>query len=299
LRPFRQPAARPCLPCLAQAAPNIPLLPELNWEKRSDWIDVTKDVKPRAVGDGRADDTAALQAAFDKVRSSGSPFSTVYLPPRTYRITKTIDTEKPEKPLYVPVHIRGHGRNSRIVWDSASGGTMFRIYGASFSTYIGVVWDGRRKAAEGIVHAGGTETKVTHQHEAFLNFTEFGCGAVERYLESSDWRNCLFVNCGKGLMIRHSKNAGHFIWTVDGCEFHDNGYGLRSDAGNFYVRNCHFERSRQVDIAITRSHPANSVRRCTSVGSRAFIQFGESPSPRSDLPLTIQDCHVSGWTNSD
>lgn len=286
-------------PCLGQAAPHIPQLPELTWEKRSDWLDVTRDITPCAVGDGVADDTEALQAAFDEVRSAGSPFSTVYFPPGTYRITKEIYPEKPESPLYVPVHIRGHGRASRIVWDGAEGGRMFRIYGASFSTYIGIVWDGRGKAAEGFVHAGGGESKVTHQHVAFMNFTDFGCGAVERYLESSEWRNCLFINCGKGLWISSGKNAGHFIWTVDGCEFHDNGYGLSSDAGNFYARNCHFERSGQVDISVSVSHPANSVRRCTSIDSRAFIQFGNSPTTRSDLPLTIQDCHVSGWTNPD
>jgi hypothetical protein len=47
-------------PCLAHplAGPDIPELPELNWEKRSDWIDVTRDVISAAVGDGVADDTA-------------------------------------------------------------------------------------------------------------------------------------------------------------------------------------------------------------------------------------------------
>ena len=37
-------------------------LPELNWEPRSDWINVKSDVSPRAVGNGVADDTpVALQ----------------------------------------------------------------------------------------------------------------------------------------------------------------------------------------------------------------------------------------------
>jgi hypothetical protein len=39
-------------------------IPELAWEPRSDWINVRTDVSPRAVGDGAADDTAALQAAL-------------------------------------------------------------------------------------------------------------------------------------------------------------------------------------------------------------------------------------------
>ena len=180
-------------PCLAQAAPNIPQLPELTWEKRSDWIDVTRDVTPAAVGDGVADDTEALQAAFDKVRTKGSSFSTVYFPPGTYRIIRTIAPKRIGLPPgttggagWVPMHIRGHGRSSRIVWDGATGGRMFRSLSASYATFIGIVWDGQGKAAEGFIHDGEVETKVTHQHEAFMNFVEVGCGTTEvRYLEST------------------------------------------------------------------------------------------------------------------
>ena len=82
----------------AMAGPNIPGLPELNWEQRSDWLNVKTGmtgIGPTAVGDGVADDTAALQAAFDAVRGKGSRFSTVYLPPGTYRITQTLDPRRP------------------------------------------------------------------------------------------------------------------------------------------------------------------------------------------------------------
>ena len=46
----------------APAAPGVaPTIPELAWEPRSDWINV-RSVQPAAVGDGVADDTAAIQA---------------------------------------------------------------------------------------------------------------------------------------------------------------------------------------------------------------------------------------------
>ena len=45
------------------AAP--PDIPSLAWQERSDWINVQTDVTPAAVGDGQADDTAAIQAALD------------------------------------------------------------------------------------------------------------------------------------------------------------------------------------------------------------------------------------------
>jgi hypothetical protein len=81
-------AAGLMLACGVSAATgaDYPELPELNWEQRSDWINVKtgmEGIGPAAVGDGVTDDTAALQAAFDRVREPESAFSTVYMPPGT------------------------------------------------------------------------------------------------------------------------------------------------------------------------------------------------------------------------
>lgn len=76
-------------PCLAQAGEHVSQLPELNWEKRLDWIDVTKDVTPGALGDGKADDTAAVQRCIDAARQHGKG-AIAYLPRGTYRVSKTI-----------------------------------------------------------------------------------------------------------------------------------------------------------------------------------------------------------------
>lgn len=50
-------------PLLAQ-----PQIPALNWVARSDWVNVKTDVTPAAVGDGVADDTAAIQKALEGVK---------------------------------------------------------------------------------------------------------------------------------------------------------------------------------------------------------------------------------------
>ena len=69
-----------------------PDIPRLDWQPRSDWINVKTDVTPPALGDGRADDTAPLQAALDR----GVKGKTMYLPPGTYRITQTLVFHGPE-----------------------------------------------------------------------------------------------------------------------------------------------------------------------------------------------------------
>jgi len=79
--------------------------------------------------------------------------------------------------------------------------------------------------------------------------------------------------------------------TLAGCDFRACGIGVNSTGGaNFYVRDSHFERSRIMDLRVRGEHGI-SVRRCTSTGSRLFIEEA------TIAPLTVQDCQVSDWTN--
>lgn len=80
-----------------------PEIPSLAWQPRSDWINVRADVTPAAVGNGRADDTAAIQTALDR-KVDGK---TVYLLPGAYRITKTLVLQGPA----VGCLVVGHGPN--------------------------------------------------------------------------------------------------------------------------------------------------------------------------------------------
>ncbi|HEY3378553.1 MAG TPA: glycosyl hydrolase family 28-related protein, partial [Armatimonadota bacterium] len=82
--------------------------------------------------------------------------------------------------------------------------------------------------------------------------------------------------------------------TFSGCEFQDNAYGVYCYAGNWYIRNCHFERSTTSDVYMVNAH-SNSLRRCTSVGSKQF--FYQSGSTWM-TPICIQDCRVDGWAET-
>lgn len=272
------------------------MIPELNWVPRSDWINVKTDVKPGAVGDGKADDTAALQNALYGVKSG----TTIYIPPGKYRITKTLDFDE-SRPS--GVSIIGHGRSTIIQWDGEVGERMLWVHGgAVHSRYVGLTWDGNDKASVGVDHASKTfETEVMHLHEAFLNFTAAGIRigyqdkdkvSTEKRLESAEmeFNNCLFDNCRRGVAIL---NFNDYDNTFDGCEFRRCGIGIQDTHGNVYVRDSHFELSSIADISVASEH-SSSVRRCTSTGS---FQFLELLNPI--VSLAIQDCHISGWKSAE
>jgi hypothetical protein len=70
-----------------------------------------------AAGDGRHDDTAAIQAA---VNAAGSPSDTVYIPKATYIVSATINITQ-------PVHILGDGPLSSIIKTTASKGDVLSV----------------------------------------------------------------------------------------------------------------------------------------------------------------------------
>jgi len=278
----------------------IPELPQLDWEPRSDWINVK--TKLGAVGDGKADDTAPLQAALDSLKDGYDAPNTIYLPPGVYRITKTLHW----KNLYSK-HIVGHGRDTRIVWDGVAGGVtgepyrskwsdepsvMFHSDGATAGVrFEGLIWDGAGRAVIGINHCSSThyESHVIHRHEQFINM---GTGIMSsgspwfRYKNATAevmFDNCLFANVASGLLFG-SYNA--LDNTAVGCGFYYCGTGIRNWVGNVYVRDCHFEGSREHDIY---THVGDvSALRCTSVGSLRFLH-------NSGNMFVLQDCHVEGW----
>ena len=66
----------------AASAPTAPpQIPALQWEERSDWINVKTDIAPAAIGDGQADDTVAIQKALGRsARWFGPLLSAGHLP---------------------------------------------------------------------------------------------------------------------------------------------------------------------------------------------------------------------------
>ncbi len=262
-------------------------IPKLNWVECDDWVNVKTEVKPRAVGNGKADDTAALKAAFGKMHGQGGGSKVVYLPAGTYRITDTI-----VMPSSVGCMVLGHGRNTRIVWDGEAGKRMFWSNGSTIAKYVGIVWDGNGKAGVGVHHQAHDrfECKVRHEHSMFMNFTEAGVklGPQKPFATSeSCFINCAFYKCAKGVAM---VDFNYYNEVVEGCEFRDCDFGIYCNRyGEVYVRDTHFRNSAKADMQLGDSHK-HSVRRCTSYGSSLFIKGGA---------VTIQDCQVANWKNKD
>jgi len=263
---------------------DLPHVPALAWEPRSDWVSV-KGLG--AVGDGVADDTAAIQKALDGVREG----STIYFPAGTYRVTNTVSMKGP----HCGVTLIGHGRDTRLVWDGAAGGALMGDDGFAETRFVGLTLDGRGKAAVDFLHHSDRrfETEVRHIHMAFLGFTEAGVFADPKdkfALAETSFENCLFDACRRGVSFT---SFNDYNYTFDGCEFRRCGIAIECKHGNFYARNSHFEGSTDVDILSAPEH-GSSVRRCTSVGSRQFLRYANPVSP-----MTLQDCHVAAWTGPD
>jgi hypothetical protein len=260
----------------AGAAP--PQIPALSWEERSDWINVKTDIAPAAIGDGRADDTPALQKSLNGLRDG----SVLYLPAGVYRITAPLSLRNSTGARWIGGLIVGNGRDTKLVWDGEAGGTMVLLNGIAYSRFVGFELDGRGKAGVGFHYRAtqGFQTEVTHRHLAFQGFTN--AAVLENHpnegqaLAETTFENCLFEDCERGVALLQFND---YDYTFDGCEFRGCGIAIDCDHGNFYVRN---------------SEHCSSIRRTTSIGSRAFVQRRSSVAS-----LTIQDCHVESWTNPD
>lgn len=271
-------------------------IPALNWTPRSDWMNV-RELGAR--GDGLADDTAALQAVFDRTPETDTNYGetlrhrVIYFPAGRYRLTSTLQLSKSHGLWLV-----GHGRDTTLLWDGPAGGIMLWNNGATYARYEGLTWDGQGRAAVGVEHKSMSyyETSMRYQDCAFVGLTEHGVlvgRGDEKVATAEMWYlNCLFRQCGNGVTLG---NFNDYDNTFDGCAFEDCGVGVNSPKGNFYVRACRFERSRECDVQQLSPSHASSMRFCVSQGSKRFyrtMSYGH-------LATKIQNCLVDGWTAPD
>lgn len=252
------------------AAP--PMIPGLNWEKRSDWVSVKTPKTWHGLvagGDGKNDDTAAIQMTIAAAKARGG---TVYLPPGRYRITDTLLTgtlQESSATRPSGFSIIGHGRDTVIVWDGPEDRPMLRMLGLTWSRIVGVTFEGGSRASAAIDMGGpGFQGHNLFRHCAFLNCRFAGIDTGRRKMNTACTEqridNCLFENCGRGVSLG---DFNDYDCVIEGCEFRKCGYGIWTFKGNFYCRDTHFENSRISDVLYESEH-TSTLRRCTSTGSK-------------------------------
>jgi hypothetical protein len=97
-----------------------------------------------AVGDGKADDTAALKAALEKVQNG----QVLYLPAGTYRVTQPFVWSNRKG-----VALLGEDPAKTIVrYDGPAGEAMLTLHGVSYSKFGRITWDGQGKARAAVAH---------------------------------------------------------------------------------------------------------------------------------------------------
>lgn len=266
-------------------------IPIMEITKRSDWLDV-RDMG--AKGDGKTDDTVAIQAAFDMLKSN-SKLSGVYFPEGTFLVSKTLTVGGD---LFGKT-IAGHGRNTILKWSGTTNDPMLHSMGMSYSIYNGLTWDGNNVASIGVWHHSTTvyESMMVHKNEAFKNFTQAGIesygGDQSTNLATAEVyvHNCLFDNTHYGLNIGTTQ-WNDYDWVIDQSEIKNNVIGIRAVKGQVFIYNTHFSKNSDTDILAQNSA---FIRRVTSEGSYMF--FRDDTFSSSGQKATFENINVDGWTN--
>ena len=236
------------------------------------WANVKLDYG--AVGDGVADDTAALQQALNEVATAGHA-AVLYFPTGTYRITRTLDFSS-----RLSASLIGEDPVSTIIkWYGPTNADMMFANAVAYCRWTRLTWDGSGQAL-GAVHHGFTSglyqvTGNTHTDEVFKDLSTGLYADPASGGDSHLVVRCQFVRCFNGIAVG-SYNA--IDWHVWDSVFEDCSFGLHSYAGNFHSYRSLFLRSVIADIHCDDTY--YGIRGNMSIGSRTFVEGG--------APMTIQ-----------
>jgi hypothetical protein len=266
------------------------------------WLDVKSDFGAR--GDGIADDTGAIQKGLDALYryDSGSGPAVLFLPPGTYRITRSLHMA-----LNAGANMIGAAPDATVIaWDGPADGTMLLSSGSFDTLFTRLTWDGRNRAGIGIAQwwnfrneRANYQGSIKHIDEVFRNLrigisggrlgADYGQGDSETLIERVTFHdihvagvnvgsfNALnwwiwdsrFTDCARGVSN---------IWSMS-----DQGPGV--GAGTFSVYRSRFERSGVADVAIGNTGWFAFYGN-VSLDSRRFLQV--QPNGANSGPILAQ-----------
>jgi hypothetical protein len=250
-----------------------------------------------AVGDGRHDDTAALQSALNAlngtyVAGQKAPI-VLWLPAGKYLISSSLSISS-----MVGVAMIGQDpATTSIVWGGASGGTMLSLQGSKWIRISRLTWDGKSTAATGhaIVWDGITGFFPTANLESDEIFTGLAYGIrIGRAGETMVERVRFLKNTAAGISTE-DQNALD-VWVRDsyfsGCYT-----GVTNDApntpvgnggGSFQVYNSVFIDSIKADMEMGDPLTYFSERSNFSQGSQSFFLADNGNTVMTQAQITLQ-----------
>ena len=111
------------------------------------WINVQAECG--AVGDGKADDTAAIQKGLDMIRPEDSKRKILYFPAGTYRITGTLKAVREKHRECQGVGLQGEGPDQSVIVYDGTGNEPMLEWGAWYSTIRGLGFETAKEGAFG------------------------------------------------------------------------------------------------------------------------------------------------------
>jgi len=231
------------------------------------WADVKRDYG--AIGDGKADDTAAIQKGLDDLREH-KKFCVLYFPAGIYRVTATVHTERKAHTNCMCSVVGADPATTILRWDGAEGGTLFQ-YDAWYAKISRLTLDGAGRAKICLAYG---EHFSTYNETSDMVFKDAEVGMFMRPKGFGQAENailrCRFLRCSNAGLYTNGFNC-YDLW-VWHCRFEDCGYGLFNRAGNFHAYRSLFLRSKEADVAIVNLMVFALVEN-TSVGSKAFMRW--------------------------
>jgi hypothetical protein len=245
------------------------------------WRDLKRDYG--AVGDGKADDTAAVQRGLDDLIKHEKS-CVLYVPSGTYRLTKTVQTTRKAHTDCQGVALVGEDPESTIFkWDGEKGGTMLG-WDAWYGKIARLTLDGAGRAEIALFYGPAFST---YNETSDMTFRDARAGLVFGGPKSNgqaenEVLRCRFIRCDTGAQTVNWNSMDIWVWY---CRFEDCGRGVHNVMGNWHVWQSLFLRSKASDLS-TENLMAFSVVNNTSVGSKRFFDFSSGHTWGSPVSLT-------------